>query len=340
MSQQPTLTADQQLLNDAWEAHLRTEFIAHSADEAIATMVANPRVNQVPVLIGGNGKEELHEFYATYFLPQIPPDTEMVPVSRTIGQGRLVEEMVVRFTHTIPMDWMLPGIPPTGKRVEVAMLVVVQFDGNKLAHEHLYWDHASVLVQLGLLQRDGLPVVGAEGARSVLDRSIPLNGLIRQGMASLGEGIVEAITTSHSSTAGDWKGAFAKRTAAGFSEAFAEDVVLEATTLTRPVQGREKVTVVMAAASKLYKSVDFTNTATVGAKQYLEWVAEAHAGVQFSGVTVLTRDAAGAIVHVAIHHRPMEAAIFFSETMGKSLRGALDPTYFLNEYAARRRENR
>ena len=115
-------------------------------------MVANPRVNQVPVMIGGDGKEELHEFYAKYFLPQIPPDTEMVPVSRTIGQGRLVDEMVIRFTHTIPMDWMLPGIPPTGKRVEVAMLVVVQFEGDKLAHEHLYWDQASVLVQLGLLQ--------------------------------------------------------------------------------------------------------------------------------------------------------------------------------------------
>src|SRR5262244_3810462 len=126
MSQQPALTTAEQLLNDAWEEHLRTEFTAHSAEEALATMVAHPLVNQVPVLIGGNGEEELHEFYATYFLPQIPPDTEMVPVSRTIGQGRLVEEMVFRFTHTIPMDWMLPGIPPTGKRVEVAMLAVVQ----------------------------------------------------------------------------------------------------------------------------------------------------------------------------------------------------------------------
>jgi carboxymethylenebutenolidase len=104
----------------------------------------------------------------------------MVPVSRTIGQGRLVEEMVFRFTHTIPMDWMLPGIPPTGKRVEIALLVVVQFDGDKLAHEHLYWDQASVLVQLGLLQPAGLPIVGAEGARSVLDRSIPLNELLRR----------------------------------------------------------------------------------------------------------------------------------------------------------------
>jgi len=102
----------------------------------------------------------------------------MVPVSRTIGQGRLVEEMVFQFTHTIPMDWMLPGVQPTGKRVEVAMLVVVQFEGDKLAHEHLYWDQASVLVQLGLLPRAGLPVVGAEAARSVLDRRIPLNELL------------------------------------------------------------------------------------------------------------------------------------------------------------------
>jgi Thiamine pyrophosphate enzyme, N-terminal TPP binding domain len=89
-SQQPVLTADQQLLNDAWQEQLRAEFTAHSADEAIATIVDNPRLNQVPVMIGGNGEQELHEFYARYFLSQIPPDTEMVPVSRTIGQGRLV----------------------------------------------------------------------------------------------------------------------------------------------------------------------------------------------------------------------------------------------------------
>jgi carboxymethylenebutenolidase len=180
MPHQPSLTADEQKLSDAFNEHLRTEFSAHSADEAIATMVANPLVNQVPVMIGGDGKEELYEFYAKYFLPQIPPDMEIVPVSRTIGQGRLVDEMVARFTHTIPMDWMLPGIPPTGKRVEVGLVVIVQFDGDKLAHEHLYWDQASVLVQLGLLQPGGLPVVGAEGARSVLDRSIRLNALIHR----------------------------------------------------------------------------------------------------------------------------------------------------------------
>jgi len=183
MTKQPALTADEQKFNDIWNEHLRAEFSAHSADETLATMVANPRINQVPVMIGGDGKEEVYEFYDKYFLAQIPPDTEVVPVSRTIGQGRLVDEIVVRFTHTIPMDWMLPGIPPTGKRVEVALVVVVQFDGDKMAHEHIYWDQASVLVQLGLLQSGGLPVVGADGARSVLDRSMRLNELIRRAKA-------------------------------------------------------------------------------------------------------------------------------------------------------------
>jgi carboxymethylenebutenolidase len=72
-------------------------------------MVANPRINQVPVMIGGDGKEEVYDFYAKYFLPQIPPDMKVVSVSRTVGQGRLVDEIVLRFTHTIPMDFILPA---------------------------------------------------------------------------------------------------------------------------------------------------------------------------------------------------------------------------------------
>jgi carboxymethylenebutenolidase len=89
------------------------------------------------VLIAGSGRKQVNEFYHKYFLPQIPADMETIPVSRTIGQGRVVDEMVIRFTHTIPMDWMLPGIPPTGKRIEIALVVVVQFDGDRLSHEHL-----------------------------------------------------------------------------------------------------------------------------------------------------------------------------------------------------------
>ncbi len=166
--------------DDLWETHLRAEFEAHSTDEAIKTMVANPLLNHVPVMTGGNGREKVYEFYAKHFLHQIPRDVKIVPVSRTFGQDRVVDEMIFRFTHTIFMDVSLTGIPPTRNRVEMALVVVAQFDGVQLAREHLYWDQASVLVQLGLLDLTGLPVVGAEGARSLLDRNIPLNALIRR----------------------------------------------------------------------------------------------------------------------------------------------------------------
>jgi len=180
----PRLTAAEKALSDAWDAHLHAEFAAHSADEALRTMVDRPRVLGIPLMGGGEGRDELHEFYAKYFLSQIPPDMETTSVSRTIGQGRLVEELIMKFTHSIPMDWLVPGVPPTGKRVEVALVVVVQFDGDKLMQEHLYWDQASVLVQLGLLEPKGLPVVGVEAARAVLDRSIPLNRVITKARAA------------------------------------------------------------------------------------------------------------------------------------------------------------
>jgi len=173
------LTAEQQKLSTLWEEHMHTEFVRHRADEAMATMVGNPRVNHVPVMTGGDGREEVYQFYAKHCLSQIPPDMEVSPVSRTIGQDRVVDEIIVRFTHTIPMNSMLPGLLPTGKRVEVGVVVIAQFDGDKLAHEHIYWDQASVLSQLGYLSADGLPVVGVESARSLVDRTIRLNSLIR-----------------------------------------------------------------------------------------------------------------------------------------------------------------
>ena len=108
----------------------------------------------------------------------MPSDAALVPISRTVGEDRLVDEFVFKFTHTIRMDWMLPGVEPTGKQVEVPFVVIVQFDGDKLAHEHIYWDQASVLVQLGLLDPAYLPVAGREQARKALDASLPSNGLI------------------------------------------------------------------------------------------------------------------------------------------------------------------
>ena len=173
-----TLTPTQQMLVDLWEEHLKYEFAMRSSDDTLETMIDDAYVNHVPVLTGGTGKDQLRQFYSTLFIPQMPPDVEMIPISRTVGTDQLVDEMVVRFTHTIPMDWILPGVPPTGRRVEIPLVVVVQFRDGKLAHEHIYWDQASVLAQLGLLDSQALPVAGAESARKVLDPTLPSNGLI------------------------------------------------------------------------------------------------------------------------------------------------------------------
>jgi carboxymethylenebutenolidase len=168
-------------LSSAWDQHLASEFAVKSPELALATMTAEPYVNVVPLMIGSRGRDETRDFYANHFLSQIPPDMETVPVSRTVGQGRVVDELIMRFTHSIRMDWVLPGIAPTGKRVAVAMVAVVQFEGDKVAHEHIYWDQASVLVQVGLLDRT-LPVRGAEIAAQVLSPSQPMNALIRRAM--------------------------------------------------------------------------------------------------------------------------------------------------------------
>jgi carboxymethylenebutenolidase len=167
-------------LPQLWEEHVRHEFQTRSTDDTLATMVEDAYVDHVPVLTGGSGKAELREFYSTHFIPKMPADMEMVPISRTIGTDQLVDEMVIKFTHSIEMDWMLPGIPPTGRRIEVALVVIVRFRGGKLAHEHIYWDQASVLAQLGLIDPDRLPVAGGESARKVLDPTVPANILIRR----------------------------------------------------------------------------------------------------------------------------------------------------------------
>jgi carboxymethylenebutenolidase len=155
----PSLTPAQELLRDLWEAHVRYEFATRNTEDTLATMVEDAYVNHIPVLTGGVGRDALREFYSRRFIPQMPPDTEMTPISRTIGADQVVDEMVFTFTHTIRMDWMLPGLAPTGKRVE-------------------YWDQASVLVQLGLLDPATLPVAGRETARKALDPRLPSNALI------------------------------------------------------------------------------------------------------------------------------------------------------------------
>jgi carboxymethylenebutenolidase len=181
---EPALTPEQQFLNDLWNEHVRDEFVTRDTGATLDTMVPDAYVNHIPVMTGGVGRDALRDFYSRHFIPKMPPDTEIVPISRTIGTDRLVDEMIFRFTHTIEMDWMLPGIPPTGKRVEVPLVVIVHFRERKLAHEHIYWDQASVLVQLGLLDSQTLPVIGGESARKVIDPSLPSNAL----MSRIGRG--------------------------------------------------------------------------------------------------------------------------------------------------------
>src|SRR5213595_351222 len=172
--------AAQKTLSQLWDEHVRHEFSTRHTEHTLATMVEHAYVNHIPVLTGGSGRDELREFYSKRFIPQMPPDTEMTPVSRTIGEDQIVDEMIFKFTHTIPMDWMLPGIAPTGKRVEVPLVAIVRFRDGKLAHEHIYWDQASVLVQIGLLDPARLPVVGIESAKKVLDPSLPANELMKR----------------------------------------------------------------------------------------------------------------------------------------------------------------
>ena len=158
---------------------MRHEFATHNTEDTLATMVDDAYVNHIPVLTGGVGKEALREFYSKRFIPQMPPDTEVTPVSRTIGTDQLVDEMIFKFTHTMRMDWMLPGVAPTNKHVKVALVVIVHFREGKLAHEHIYWDQASVLAQLGLINASKLPVAGVESAEKVLNPSLPSNELMK-----------------------------------------------------------------------------------------------------------------------------------------------------------------
>ena len=151
-----------------WEEHTAHEFSTRDTGATLQTMVEDAYVNHIPTMTGGYGKSALREFYSRDFIPTMPPDTSLRPVSRTVGENQLVDEMIFSFTHTREMPWMLPGIPPTGRRVEIPLVAIVHFRDGKLAHEHIYWDQASVLKQIGLLTDPALPVFGAETAHKVL----------------------------------------------------------------------------------------------------------------------------------------------------------------------------
>lgn len=167
------LSEKQQKMIALFEKHVGAE-LDGDLDTTMATMTDDPHLHNVPTMIGGVGLSGVRAFYRDHLVGKFfPPDVKMDRVSLTVGEDQLVDELVISFTHTTAIDWMLPGVSPTGKKVEIAFAVFVGVKDGKVSHEHIYWDQASVLVQLGLLDPAGLPVVGAESARKVLNPKLP-----------------------------------------------------------------------------------------------------------------------------------------------------------------------
>lgn len=167
------LSERQQQMAAVFEKHVGAE-LAGDLDATMATMSDAPHLNHVPTMAGGVGQSGVRNFYRDHLVGKFfPPDVKMVSVSRTVGQDQVVDELFISFTHTTVIDWLLPGVAPTGKAVEMAVAVIVGFQGDRISHEHIYWDQAGVLVQIGLLNPAGLPVTGAESARKVLNPKLP-----------------------------------------------------------------------------------------------------------------------------------------------------------------------
>lgn len=166
-------------LETLWDDHLRAKF--SGKDTAVAmfgTLSPGATVLHIPTLTGATGEHALRRFYQEFFLPGVPPSLRITLVSRTVGVDKIVDEVVLAFRHTCEIPWMLPGVPATDREVEVPIVVVVTVRAGKLVREHVYWDQASVLVQVGLLQKGTLPVVGVEAAKKVLEeRTVEVNKL-------------------------------------------------------------------------------------------------------------------------------------------------------------------
>lgn len=163
-----------------FDAHVAAEFQTRDVDATMATMTADPFLNHVPVQTGGHGRESVRRFYERYFVGHWPADTAVAPVARTVGQSRVVDELIMSFTHDIEMPAILPGVAPTGRKVSLPFVVVVGFEGAKVSYERIYWDQGSMLAQIGLIDAETLPVSGGEQTARVLDPSLPANRLIER----------------------------------------------------------------------------------------------------------------------------------------------------------------
>jgi len=167
-------------LGGLFDEHIKHEFVTRDADATMATMVPQPYVNHIPTLAGGFGHDMLKRFYKYHFIPKIPKDRKNILISEIVGSDTIVREMVNEFTFTEPFDHYLPGVKPNGKKVCVPVVVIAKFRGDKLYYEHIYWDQATILKQLGLIDTTGLPVSGAEQAAKVRDPSLPANALMAE----------------------------------------------------------------------------------------------------------------------------------------------------------------
>jgi carboxymethylenebutenolidase len=166
-------------LGAVFDAHVKAEFIERNVAATMATMAPEPYLTHVPTLAGGTGRAQVERFYRDHFVGHWPDDVEVKPLSRTIGQSRVVDELVVSFTHDREMRVYLPGVAPTGRKVVLPHVVVMGFDEvGRIAYEHIYWDQATLLVQVGLLDPALLPVAGVEQAERLLDATSPANEMI------------------------------------------------------------------------------------------------------------------------------------------------------------------
>jgi carboxymethylenebutenolidase len=158
-------------LGAVFDEHIKYEFVDKDVEATMKTMVKEPYVHLVPVLTGGIGFDGVYNFYKNHFVGKTPIDTNIARISRTVSNDQVVDELIISFTHDIELDFILPGIPPSGKHIEIPLVIIMKFDGTKVAHEHFYWDQASVLAQIGLLDENSLPVKGIEVSQKLKELS-------------------------------------------------------------------------------------------------------------------------------------------------------------------------
>ena len=156
-------------LGAVFDAHVKHEFVDKDVDATMSTMTEDPYVHHVAMATGGVGRQGVRDFYKNYFVGKWPADVRVIPISRTVGKDVVVDEFVVTFTHDVQLDFMLPGIKPTGKKVELPHVIVMKFKNGKVAHEHVYWDQGSLLAQVGLLDHSKVPVLGVEQTRKLVE---------------------------------------------------------------------------------------------------------------------------------------------------------------------------